>query len=175
MLSNQFSYLNTGGEDGILGGEFTLTGIDGDVSLSDFKGKVVMLYFGFVQCSEVCPTSMRVMAQTFAMLDDEEISQVQVVLISIDVEEDSFAEVDEYAKRFHQNFIGLTGTIEQIDQVIAEYGAYYNKTELAQTDKTRAFRHSSRYFIVNKQGDLIAAMRHSSTANELHARLLTLI
>lgn len=164
-----------GGDDGKLGGEFTLQGVNGDVSLSDFRGKVVMLYFGFVTCSQVCPVSMKIMQNTVAKMSPEEAANVQVILISVDVETDDVDSLAEYTKQYNPDFIGLTGTLDQIDQVINEYGAFFSPTELKDTDPSRAFRHSSRYYIINQQGELVDAMRHSSTANELVARVRTLL
>ena len=172
--SDDFPSSNMGGKDGKLGGEFTLTGIDGEVSLSDFRGKVVMLYFGFVNCSQVCPTSMRIMQKTLAEMDSNELGQVQAILISFDTE-DSYQTLAAYTKKFHPNILGLTGTVKQINTVIDEYGAYYGPNDLEEFDAGLAYRHSSRYYIVNQQGELVDAMRHSTTANELRARLRTLI
>ncbi len=165
----------TGGKDGILGGDFTLTSIDGNVSLSDFKDKVVLMYFGFVNCSQVCPLSMKIMQQAYEEMSDDEIAQIQVLLISVDIDNDNAALVSQYAKRYHDNFIGLTGTLEQINHVVDEYGSYYSPTELKEIDEGRAFRHSSRFYIINRKGQLVDAMRHSTTPNELKARLRTLI
>ena len=160
-----------GGKDGKLGGEFTLLSADGAVSLSDFKGKVVMLYFGFVSCSEVCPVSMKVMQDALDGMSVDEAESVQVLLVSVDVENDSVEAVDKYVKEFRQDFIGLTGTTDEIVNVVDEYGAYFSQTELKDTDASRAYRHSSRYYLVNKNGVLVDAMRHSTTPNELRARL----
>lgn len=165
----------TGGQDGKFGGEFTLLSANGEVSLSDYKGKIVMLYFGFVNCSQVCPISMKVMQDTLEQMSQNEVEQVQVLLVSVDIDNDQAEIVDKYAKDFHQNFIGLTGTLDQINHVVDEYGSYYSPTELKEIDEGRAFRHSSRYYIINRQGELIDAMRHSTTPNELKARLRTLI
>lgn len=164
-----------GGIDGKLGGDFTLTGVQGPVSLHDFKGKVVIVYFGFINCSEVCPTSMRVIQKTLESMQPQEVEKIQAILVSINGDEDSYEALDAYSKRFHHTIIGLTGSTEQIDHVIDEYGAYYSPTDLGGSDPGRAFRHSSRYFIVDQNGELVDAMRHSSTPNEIIARLRTLI
>lgn len=164
-----------GGDDGLIGGDFILHGVNGKVSLSDFKGKVVVVYFGFVGCSQVCPLSMRTLQKTLDSMQPEKMENVQVILVSIDGENDSYARLEKYAKSFHKNIIGITGSREEIDQVIDEYGAYYSKNQLEESDPGRAYRHSSRYFIINRQGELVDAMRHSSTPNEIRARLRTLI
>jgi len=175
MTSDDTRNRGTGGADGVLGGEFTLNSVYGDISLSDYRGQVVMLYFGFVNCSQVCPISMAIMQRTMEQLTPKETAQVQVLLVSVDVDNDDAAKVAKYAQRFHPTFIGLTGTVEQIDHVIDEYGSYYSPTELKDIDESRAFRHSSRYYIINREGELVDAMRHSTTPNELVARLRKII
>jgi len=164
-----------GGEDGVLGGDFTLTHVNGDVSLSDFKGKVVMLYFGFVNCSQVCPISMKNMQLTLESMQPEEAEKIEVLLVSVDVDNDNAELVDKYVKDYSDKFIGLTGTVDQINLVVDEYGSYYSPTELKEIDEGRAFRHSSRYYLINQEGELVDAMRHSTTPNELKARLRQLI
>ena len=69
----------------------------------------------------------------------------------------------------------LTLVPRHVFEVVDEYGAYFSPTELRDVDPSRAYRHSSRYYIIDQQGDIIDAMRHSATANEIVARLRTLI
>jgi protein SCO1/2 len=175
LSSTDMRSRGTGGEDGRLGGNFTLSSVNGDISLSDFKGKVVLLYFGFVNCSQVCPISMGIIQQTIENMAAEEVEQIQVLMISVDIDNDNVDIVDQYAKRFNQDFIGLTGTLDEINHVVDEYGSYYSPTELKDIDEGRAFRHSSRFYVINRQGELVDAMRHSTTSNELKARLRSLI
>jgi protein SCO1/2 len=175
LSSSDMRSRGTGGEDGQLGGNFTLSSVNGDISLSDYKGKIVLLYFGFVNCSQVCPISMGIMQQTIEKMAAEEVEQIQVLLISVDIDNDNADIVDQYAKRFNQDFIGLTGTLDEINHVVDEYGSYYSPTELKDIDEGRAFRHSSRFYVINRQGELVDAMRHSTTSNELKARLRSLI
>ena len=175
LTSGDMQGRGTGGEDGQLGGGFTLTSSSGEVSLTDFKGKVVLLYFGFVNCSQVCPISMGIMQQAIEEMADEEVEQIQVLLVSVDIDNDNAAIVDQYVKRYHHDFVGLTGTLDEINHVVDEYGSYYSPTELKDIDEGRAFRHSSRFYVINRQGELVDAMRHSTTSNELKARLRSLI
>ncbi|MGB1580649.1 MAG: SCO family protein, partial [Nevskiales bacterium] len=164
-----------GGDDGQLGGEFTLQGIDGPVSLSDFRGKVVLIYFGFVNCKKVCPSSMAVLQNSMKKLDEAQAAQVQGILISIDPARDSKADLAEFAANYHSNIIGLTGTEKQIEAVSLDYGALFEMTDAQRNDADYRFHHSSRYYVVNQQGELVDAMRHSTTSNELAARIRQLL
>lgn len=169
-----------GGEDGKLGGDFTLRSYRGDVSLSDYEGDVVMLYFGFTSCTEVCSLSMNVIRRSLEKLAPAELEKVRVLLVSFDPARDTLKELDEYSKQFHSRIVGVTGTEQEIDAVINDYGAFYQLAgvELNDFEKLNndyAFRHSSRYYIIDQRGELVDAMRHSSTANEIVARIRTLI
>ena len=180
LLFSGLTSANVGGEDGKLGGDFTLQGLNGDVSLSDYEGKIVMVYFGFVNCKEVCTLSMGVIRNTLLRLTPEELDNVQVVMVSFDPERDSLEDLDEYSRKYHSKITGVTGTKKQLDKVIEEYGAYYRLTgielsEIEKIDLDYAFRHSSRYYIIDQDGNLVDAMRHSSTPNEILARIRTLI
>ena len=164
-----------GGADGILGGDFVLQSSQGPVALEDFRGKVVLLYFGFLSCPEVCPASMSIYQQTMAKLSESERAEVQPILISIDPARDSVEALEEFTNYFGANILGLTGTHEEIVAVTQDYGAYFKNIESASPDSEYAFAHTSRYFVINQQGKLVDAMRHSTTANELSARIRTLL
>jgi protein SCO1/2 len=172
--SDDIRSVNAGGEDGIVGGDFTLTSAQGNVSLSDFRSKIVVVYFGFVRCSQVCPKSMKVMQNAFEQLTPSEANQVQVILVSFDGE-DTYKELDAYVKEYNQSFIGVTGSFYEIEDVVQEYGAFYTPNDEANNDPSLAYRHTSRYFIVDQEGAVVDSMRHSTTSNELLARLRTLI
>ncbi len=180
LLSDEIPPRDLGGEDGKIGGEFTLQGYHGDVSLSDYRGKVVMLYFGFINCKEVCPISMGVIRNTLLEMEADELDQTQVILVSFDPDRDTLKDLDAYSKQYHSKIIGVTGSDEDLENIIGEYGAYFRlanieKSAIEELDFDYAFRHSSRYYIINQEGEVIDAMRHSSTPNELLARIRTLI
>lgn len=167
--------VGVGGTDGELGGDFTLTTVKGDVSLSDFAGKVVVMYFGFLSCPEVCPNSMIVMQRTLNKLNENEQDQLQGLLVSIDPKRDSLQDLKDFTEYYHPKIMGMTGTVEQVDLVARNYGAFFEITESETPDSEYAYRHSSRYYIINQQGELVDAMRHSTTPNELAARIKQII
>lgn len=166
---------NLGGADGILGGDFTLRNADGDVSLSDFSGQIVVLYFGFLNCPEVCPASMGMVSNAMNRLDTDEQNQVQPILVSIDPERDSLDQLAEFTQYFHPRLLGLTGTSDEIEAVAQDYGAFFEVTDSSSPGSAYEFRHSSRYYVIDQNGELVDAMRHSTTASELVTRIRTLI
>ena len=158
-----------------LGGNFTLTSKDGAVSLDDFQGKVVVMYFGFLTCPEVCPQSMTVISSALARLNAEQLEQSQAILVSVDPNRDTPEKLAEYTRFYHSTLIGLTGTKDDIDRVTRQYGAYYDFSEIESVTEDYGVEHSSRYYVIDKQGGLVAAMRHSTTPNELYAQILELL
>ena len=158
-----------------LGGDFTLTSKDGAVSLSDFKGKVVVMYFGFMTCPEVCPNSMTVISTALARLDEQQLNSMQAMLVSVDPNRDTPDKLAEYTEFYHSNLIGLTGSKDDIDRVTQQYGAYYDFTEIESVTEDYGVEHSSRYYVIDQQGQLVAAMRHSTTPNELYAQIIELL
>ncbi|MCW8983370.1 MAG: SCO family protein, partial [Gammaproteobacteria bacterium] len=100
------------------GGGFTLQSVDGPVSLNDFKGKAVLIYFGYTWCPDICPTNLALMSAAFGDLEDknpELMKQIQGIFISVDPERDSPERLKEYTNFFHENIIGITGTKDLID------------------------------------------------------------
>jgi len=156
-----------------LGGDFTLQSLHGDVSLSDFKGKAVVMYFGFMSCPEVCPNSLGVIKAAFNKLGSDNITDVQGLMISIDPERDSLQSLATFTQHFHPNIIGITGDHSKLEKTAKQYGAYFSKTDDPKLGYL--FEHVSRYYVINKDGELVDAMRHSTTPNELVARLKTII
>lgn len=155
----------------VMGGDFVLRNIDGRVSLKDFRGSVVVLYFGFLSCPEVCPTSMSILTRSLEKLSPTEKSKTKAILISIDPKRDDFQELLEFTNYYHPNILGVTGTDQEVKKVAEQYGAFFEITESETVDSAYAYRHSSRYYVIDQQGKLIQAMRHSTTPNELSARI----
>ncbi len=110
--------------------DFTLVDGNGErVSLSDFRGKPVLLYFGYTFCPDVCPTTMAELGQMMQALG-KKADDVQVVMISVDPERDTPERLGEYVRYFHPNFIGLTGTEDEIAQAATPLGIYYARQEV---------------------------------------------
>jgi protein SCO1/2 len=109
--------------------DFELDAANGQtVRLSDFKGKLVLLYFGYTFCPDVCPTSLSKLGKTMDILG-KQADDVQVIMISVDPERDTPEVLAEYVSFFHPGFIGVTGTPDKIAEVATLYGIYYQAHE----------------------------------------------
>ena len=152
-----------------LGGDFTLQSSKGNVSLSDFQGKAVVMYFGFMNCPEVCPNSMGVLQSAFNRLSTDELNDVHGIMISIDPERDKVESLEKFTQYYHPQIIGLTGSDDAVEKTADQYGAYFKRTKDKENDYL--FEHVSRYYVIDQQGNLVDALRHSTTPSELTAKL----
>jgi protein SCO1/2 len=148
--------------EGKFGGDFTLFQGDKPVSLSDFHGKLVVMYFGFASCPDVCPTTLAIIASALRQLTPEELEAVQPVFISIDPERDQGEKLTAYATYFHPGFIGITGTPDEVQKVANQYGGFFIKVE---SDSALGYlvEHTSKTYIISKDGQYVSILPHDMT------------
>jgi len=148
--------------EGKFGGNFTLFQGDKPVRLSDFHGKLVVMYFGFTSCPDVCPTTLTIIASALRQLTPEELESVQPVFISIDPERDQGETLDAYATYFHPSFIGITGTPDEVQKVANQYGGFFIKVE---SDSALEYlvEHTSKTYIISKDGQYVSILPHDMT------------
>jgi protein SCO1/2 len=132
--------------------DFTLTSHTGrPVSLGDFQGKLVLLYFGYTFCPGICPTTLAEVAQALQTLGPKETEKVQVLMISVDPERDTPARLAGYLAHFSASFLGLTGTPDEIATAAASYGIYYKKYE-GTPENGYVVDHTSMVIVVDEKG-----------------------
>jgi protein SCO1/2 len=148
------------------GGDFTLQGKNGPVALADFRGKVVLIYFGYTFCPDVCPTSLSLMAQALSSLEPAQRERVQGIFISVDPERDTPERLKEYAPFFHPAIIGISGSQEQLAAVTKQYGASYMKQK-PNAEGQYAVDHSSVTYGIDPDGKLAASLPHASTPQQI--------
>ena len=150
-----------------LGGDFVLQSADGAVSLADYRGKVVVLYFGYAFCPDVCPTSLGLLSLALRKLKTEELGKLQAFFISVDPERDTVDKLKTYTNAFHPSIKGITGTAAEIADVAQRYGAMYMKVELPGSAMGYAVDHSSRYYVVGKDGEVKQFIEHGTSPEEI--------
>ena len=143
------------------GGDFTLQSAKGNVTLSDYRGKVVLLYFGYTSCPDICPTSLTLMRIALSQLTEEELKKVQGIFISVDPQRDTPERLAQYSSHFHENIIGLTGNDADIARAARQYGAIYQRAE---SDSALGYTvdHSSVTYVIDQQGRLNATLPHGA-------------
>ena len=142
--------------------DFELEGSDGEpLALSRFRGRVVLLGFGYTSCIDVCPVTLATLAAAQRALG-ERARDVQVVYVTVDPERDDAARLKEYLARFHPGFVGGTGTAAALEAVRREYGIAAKK--LAQPAGGYLYGHSSFVYLIDREGLLRALMPYGRPA-----------
>jgi len=136
------------------GGPFTLTSHqDKRVSDSDFRGKYMLVYFGYSYCPDVCRIELHKLSTAFSILEKEgyDLTPLAPIFITVDPERDTVAELADYMLDFYPGFIALTGTPEEISNVAKEYKIYYKKREQEGIDGY-LMDHQSYVFVMDPDG-----------------------
>ncbi|MEJ2693625.1 MAG: SCO family protein [Candidatus Thiodiazotropha sp.] len=148
------------------GGDFTLRGAEGPVRLADFRGQVVLLYFGYTWCPDICPTNLAIFSQVLHALKPEELAQVQPIFISVDPRRDDQARLKEYTGYFHPRLIGVTGSDAEVARVAALYGVIYRAVN-SETEANYAVDHTADTYLIDQQGGLVRSLPHGTNAESL--------
>ena len=136
---------------GPIGGSFTLTDPAGARrSLADFHGSLVLLYFGFTYCPDVCPTDLLAMGNLIRSLGTGG-DQLQPVFVTLDPERDTPEVLETYVASFHPRFIALTGTEDEIRRVATSYKVFFQKVRPKGVD-TYFIDHSAYVFLLDREG-----------------------
>ncbi len=165
----------------LIGGPFTLKAHDGSTkSNTDFKGRYMLVYFGYSFCPDICPTDLQKITRTLDLLPQRQ-NQVQPLFITIDPERDTPEQLKAYMSNFHPRFIGLTGTIEQMEAIKKAYKVYGVKVDengkptKNPADDDYLMDHSPQTFLMDKEGKFIRFFRFSTTAEAMATTLKKLI
>ncbi|MBP7453573.1 MAG: SCO family protein [Ottowia sp.] len=155
--------------------DFQLTDFDGKPrTLADFKGKAVVMFFGFTQCPDVCPTTMTELAQVKKLLGADG-DKVQGLFVSIDPERDTPAVLKEYMQNFDPTFLGLyAGSPEKLAALAKDFKVYYKKVD-GQTPTSYTMDHTAASFVYDPQGRLRLYARYGIGAQPLADDLKLLI
>jgi len=156
------------------GRELALTGHDGKLrSLADFRGKLVLVFFGFTQCPDVCPTTM---AETARVLKDlgKDADRVQVLFVTVDPERDSAEVLSRYVPAFDPRFLGLRGDEAATRRVAKEFKVFYEKRAGSAPDRYTV-DHSAQTYVLDRQGRLRLFVRQDRIAEDLVPDLRTLL
>jgi cytochrome oxidase Cu insertion factor (SCO1/SenC/PrrC family) len=133
---------------GHVGGPFALTDQSGARrTLDDFRGRLVLLYFGYTFCPDVCPTDLVTLKAVLELHADD----VQVVFVTLDPERDTPAQLAAYLPYFDPRIVGLTGTAEEVRSVAERYKAYYAKVPVKGSD-TYMIDHSAGIYLLDREG-----------------------
>ena len=169
-----------------VGGEFSApSSLGRNVSLSEFRDKVVLLFFGYTSCQDVCPATL---AHLQALVRDlgKASAGVQVLLVTVDPENDTADHLEQYLARFDTRFVGLTGTREEVDRIAnlfmvkhdrshgIEVSNEYNRGKTF-TDHSYLYSHSQQIYLLDKLGRTRALFFMGSPLEEMQQAVITLL
>jgi len=156
------------------GKDFALTDHTGQARrLADFKGKVVVLFFGYTQCPDVCPTTLVAMNEAVKLLGPDA-DKVQVLFATLDPERDTQALLAQYVPQFNPSFIGLRGDEATMAALAKDFKAFYMKVP-GSTANTYSIDHSTGSYAYDPQGRLRLLLRHGEDPTNVAADLKLLI
>lgn len=142
-------------------------------TLADFRGKAVVIFFGFTQCPDVCPTALSALAEAMRRLGPDA-TRVQVLFVTIDPERDTADLLSRYVPAFHPSFLGLRGDAEATARVAKEFKVVYQKVP-GQTPDTYTMDHSAGLYLLDPQGRLRVFESHGQGAEAIAHDLAQLL
>ncbi|MGB8301673.1 MAG: SCO family protein [Azonexus sp.] len=149
------------------GGDFTLQSADGPVSLNDFRGKLVLVYFGYTYCPDICPTSLAATAEGLKQLTPEELARVAMIFVSVDPKRDTPARLKDYVTFFHPAIVGVTGAPEEIAAIAKRYGVFYAEQKVETAGDGYVVDHSADTYIISTAGQLVGKIAHATPPEQV--------
>src|SRR6476619_1975023 len=155
----------------LVGGPFSLTGPDGKTLTDrDFRGRSMLVFFGFTHCPDICPAEMQVIAQALDHLGDKAKKMVPV-FITVDPERDTPQAMAEYVKSFGPNFVGLTGSPEAIAAAAKAYRVAYSKIETKDSPGDYTVDHSALVYLMGPDGKYVTHFSYGLSADQMAEKL----
>ena len=172
--SNQQTFVGTDISSARMDTAFSLKDFNGRIrTLEDFKGKVVVLFFGFTHCPDICPTTLTDLKKTMVLLKDKA-SAVQVIFITLDPARDTEDVLKKFIPTFNSSFLGLTGTESDIDKVANQLKIFNKKVN----DGSKAgytIDHSAGLYVIDKKGSIKLHISNGQKPEDLASDLAKLI
>lgn len=148
------------------GGNFTMMTPIGEKQLADYQGKLVLLYFGYTFCPDICPTNLGNLSVAYQELTAQQKDNLQILFISVDPERDTPERLQQYVNYFESNMVGMTNTADIISEVAHRYGVVYAKVDDPNNGTNYAVDHSAFTYVVDQNGVLKEQLPHATTATQ---------
>ncbi len=162
-------------QDVSIGGDFDLIGENGKkYNIESFKGKPLLIFFGFASCPDICPYGLTMMSSVLDSLDNDS-NKINAVFVTLDPERDDYEKVSEFANIFHKEIIGLSGSQEQIDKAALAWRVYKKKVLLEDSDLEYTIDHSSFIYLMDKNGKYYTHFPHNIDTEEILKELKVFI
>ena len=151
------------------GGPFELTNAEGEtVRDTDFRGRFMLIYFGYTFCPDICPTDLSEMGVAIDDLPDELAQQVQPIFITVDPGRDTPQIAQEYAQNFHSRLIGLSGGLEQVGKVVKDFRVHRAKVFVeGVAEDEYLVSHSPNTYLMGPDGKFLTLFPHDTPASRM--------
>ena len=171
LLSSR--YVSTGSGEALVGGPFTMVNHKGiTVTDKDFRGKPMLLFFGFTFCPDICPTELQVMTAAIADLGEAG-KDIQPILVSIDPARDTPEVLANYVSNFGDNVVGLTGSADQVAAMAQAYRVFFAKQENPKDPANYLMDHSSIIYLMGADGKFLKHFSYTTDSKALATGLKT--
>jgi cytochrome oxidase Cu insertion factor (SCO1/SenC/PrrC family) len=151
----------------LIGGPFTLTNQKGErVTDATFRGKYMLVSFGYTSCPDVCPAELQLMANAVDLLGANA-EKITPIFITVDPERDTVQQIGSYVENFSPRMVGLTGTPEEVKEAASAYRVYYAKAEGASTASGYLMDHSTFIYLMDPQGQYVTHFAYGTTREKL--------
>lgn len=154
------------------GGEFTLSHGGEQFDMESLRGSPYLLYFGFTHCPDVCPTGLITIKD--ALNADDAFESVRALFVTVDPDRDTAERMEEYARFFHPNIVGKTGTLEEIRALTKAYGTYFMAAK-AGDDESYSVDHTAYFYLIDDDGRLARVLDHNVNALTIAEELRKLL
>ena len=155
----------------LVSGPFSLVGADGKpVTDRDFRGRYMLIFFGFTHCPDICPAELQVIAQALEQLGDKA-KNVVPIFITLDPERDTPEAMGNYLKSFGPNFVGLTGSPEAIAAAAKAYRVAYSKVENKDSAGDYSVDHSALVYLMDPEGRYVTHFSYGLSADQMAEKL----
>jgi protein SCO1/2 len=151
----------------LVGGPFTLTDHTGKrVTEKDFLGRYMLVFFGFTNCPDICPSGLQVMTAALDKLGPKA-DAVTPVFITLDGARDTPVKLAAYIKSFHPRLVALTGSDEELAATAKAYRVYFQKVTDEKSPESYTYDHTAIFYLMGKDGAFIKPIQHTTDVNEL--------
>lgn len=142
----------------------------------DLTGHWSMLFFGFTNCPDLCPTTLTTLNETYKIWQADKLATLpQIIFISVDPERDTPPKINEYLKSFNTNFLGATGTKDQLDKLTQQLSVLYMKVQKGKTDEDYTIDHSGTILVIDPKGNWYALFNTPHDAKNIAKDFETIV
>ena len=147
--------------------DFELRSGDTNVRLSDYRNEVVVVYFGYASCPDICPTTLAMVGSAFKLLEPDQLARARGVFVSVDPERDPPAHARKYAAFFHPRIVGGTPAASALERITEDWGIGYERAEGSSAGMGYTVDHTSIVFLVAPDGRMKKALPHGTPPEAL--------